>query len=321
MGYYGSWKIDDALTFTVNTHTPSTGAATDADAVPTYRVYEDETATPILTGSMALLDSANTAGFYSEQITLSSANGFEKGKSYNIYVTATVGSIEGTISHNFQMEAEVDANIVSDKTGYALTQAFPTNFSDLSIEVTTGRIDLAKWIGSVPDALSSGKVAADLKLWLAAAPSALNSGAVQADVQRWLNAVVNALSSGNVPADLKLWLTVAPLALAAQRVVSDLGAINGVSAAAVRLALAAGTIVPGTVDITGFTPTTTEFEADDITVAGADHFNGRKLIFTDPALQDQATEITDYVLTGGRGHFTVVALSVAPSDNDTFVIV
>ncbi len=120
MSYYGSWKINDVLTFTVNTHSPTSGAATDADAVPTYRVYEDETATPILTGSMALIDSANTVGFYSEQISLTAANGFEKGKSYNIYITAAVGGTSGTISHDFQMEAEVDANIVSDKTGYSV---------------------------------------------------------------------------------------------------------------------------------------------------------------------------------------------------------
>jgi len=119
MSYYGSWKIDDTLTFSVNTHNASTGAATDADGVPTYRVYEDETATPILTGSMALLDTANTDGFYSEQLTLSAANGLEKGKSYNVYISATVSSVTGTLSHTFQIEAEVDANVVSDKAGYS----------------------------------------------------------------------------------------------------------------------------------------------------------------------------------------------------------
>lgn len=120
MSYLGSWKIDDLLTFYANTTRFDTGNATDADAVPSYRVYEDETATPILTGTMALLDSANTAGFYSEQITLSAANGFEKGKSYAIYIAATVNSIAGTTHHTLQIEAEVDANIVSDKTGYSL---------------------------------------------------------------------------------------------------------------------------------------------------------------------------------------------------------
>ena len=113
MAYLGSWKIDDLLTFPANTHSASTGAATDADSVPAYRVYEDETGTAILTGSMAKLDDASTTGFYSEQITLSAANGFEKGKCYTIYISAAVSSTSGTMSHTFQIEAEVDANTVS----------------------------------------------------------------------------------------------------------------------------------------------------------------------------------------------------------------
>ena len=100
--------IDDTLTFYVNTTRFDTGAATDADAVPSYRVYEEETGTPLLTGNMALLDSANTAGFYSEQITLSAASGFEVGKDYAIYVAATVNSVAGAWSHTFQIAAPVN---------------------------------------------------------------------------------------------------------------------------------------------------------------------------------------------------------------------
>lgn len=147
--YLGSWKIDDVLTFTVNTHTPSTGAVTDADAVPTYRVYEDETGTPILTGSTAKLDDAGTTGYYSEQITLSAANGLEKGKTYTIRMSATVGGVTGAMSHTFQMEAEVDANVVSDKAGYALSSTQTFN--------TTGNItgNLSGTVGSVTGAVGS----------------------------------------------------------------------------------------------------------------------------------------------------------------------
>lgn len=111
--YLGSWKIDDLLTFSVVTHRVDTGALTDADAVPSFRVYEDETGTAIVTGSMAKLDDTNTTGFYSEQLTLSAANGYEKGKSYNIYITAAVNSVTSGTTRNFQIEAEVDANTVS----------------------------------------------------------------------------------------------------------------------------------------------------------------------------------------------------------------
>jgi hypothetical protein len=127
--YLGLREIDDTLTFSVNTHTPSTGAAVDADSAPTYRIYEDETGAAILTGTMSLLDDANTTGFYSEQITLSAANGLEVGKSYNIRVSATVGGVAGSTVFYFGMGAA------------PLTTAdLPTNFDDLAITATTGRV-------------------------------------------------------------------------------------------------------------------------------------------------------------------------------------
>lgn len=107
MSHLGSWHLNDSLTFPAITHA-STGTLTDADAVPSYRVYEDETGTAILNGNMAKLDDANTTGFYSEQIALTSANGFEHGKCYTIYITATVGGITGGQHHTFQIDDDVN---------------------------------------------------------------------------------------------------------------------------------------------------------------------------------------------------------------------
>lgn len=124
--FLGTWQIDDLLTFTVTTHNASTGALTDADAVPAYRVYEDETGTAILTGSMAKLDDANTTGHYSEQLTLSAANGFEAGKAYSIYVTAAVSSVTGGTTRSFQVEAAPSTLTAADVWTYAtrtLTQS------------------------------------------------------------------------------------------------------------------------------------------------------------------------------------------------------
>ena len=114
MSYLGSWAIDDVLTFYANTTRFDTGNATDADSVPAYRVYENETGTAILNGTMSLLDSANTAGFYSEQITLSTANGFEAGKQYVIYKAATVNSVAGASSDTFQIGAKANVAYVND---------------------------------------------------------------------------------------------------------------------------------------------------------------------------------------------------------------
>jgi len=141
MAYLGSWKVDDYVTFCCNTHDPDTGVATDADAVPAYRVYKDETATPILTGTMTLLDSGNTTGFYSERIQLTAASGFEKGKCYTVYIAATVDSDSGTTHHSFQIEAEVDANTISaslnDPTAAAIADA-------VWDETSTGHVSAGK---------------------------------------------------------------------------------------------------------------------------------------------------------------------------------
>jgi hypothetical protein len=91
------------------------------------------------------------------------------------------------------------------------------------------------------------------------------------------------------------------------------------SAAATKLAASSLGIIRGTVDTT-VAPSTTEFECDDITEATADHYIGRIVTFTSGVLLGQSTDITDYALAGGKGHFTVTALTEAPGNNDTLVI-
>ncbi len=139
------------------------------------------------------------------------------------------------------------------------------------------------------------------------------------------------LDAGNLPSDIDAILgdtattipALLPAALVGGRMDSNVSAINNVNAAAIRLGLSANQIIPATVDtVTNtHTPTTTEFQADDITEATADHFNGRIVVFTSGVLDGQATDITDYEAVGGIGQFTVTAMTEAPSNNDTFVIV
>jgi len=102
MGCPASVDIGDNLVFSVTTHDPDTGILTDADSLPTYRIFEDETATPILTGTMSLLDSANTTGFYTELIAVTGANGFEVAKTYTIYIEATVDNDTGGLTYSFK---------------------------------------------------------------------------------------------------------------------------------------------------------------------------------------------------------------------------
>ena len=101
----------------------------------------------------------------------------------------------------------------------------------------------------------------------------------------------------------------------------DVTQIDGDGTAAQNLRLSAGEMVQGTVDTATFTPTATQFEADDITEATAEHFRDASLIWTSGALKQQRTEITAYALVGGKGKFTVAAMTEAPANNDTFIIV
>lgn len=97
--------------------------------------------------------------------------------------------------------------------------------------------------------------------------------------------------------------------------------VNGNANAAARLALAASTMIPGTVDTGAFSATTTEFESSDITTATADFYNGCIIKFTSGALVGQATTITDYAKVGSNGHFTVTALTNAPANAVTFIVI
>lgn len=120
-----------------------------------------------------------------------------------------------------------------------------------------------------------------------------------------LASVLGAAVGASISADIAAVKTVAD----AVQVVTD------------NLAASATTIVSGTVSWDNSNATTVNLWSDDITTAAADHYNGRIIIFTSGTLQNQATDITDYVVDAGEGKFTFTALTSAPADNVTFVIV
>lgn len=123
MGCPSEVEIGDNLVFSITTHDPDTGVLTDADSAPAYRVYEDEdtgTGTAgaglLFSGTMSKLDDANTTGFYTESIACTSGNGFENGRTYTIYIEATVDSDKGGICFGFKAYDQRKSNVkqVSD---------------------------------------------------------------------------------------------------------------------------------------------------------------------------------------------------------------
>jgi len=90
---------------------------------------------------MALLDSANTCGLYSERIQLIGASGFEKGKTDNIYVEARVSSVTDAIALGpFQIEADVSVNSI-ESGGAAGLYTVRKNVAGQSVPIIPLRLD------------------------------------------------------------------------------------------------------------------------------------------------------------------------------------
>lgn len=96
--------------------------------------------------------------------------------------------------------------------------------------------------------------------------------------------------------------------------------IGGSTEAATDLSEMAATKIKGTVTNAGLAPSATVFEASDITNATTDFYKGLTLKFITGALAGQATDVTGYSLVGGRGRFTVTALTGAPANGDQFIL-
>lgn len=96
----------------------------------------------------------------------------------------------------------------------------------------------------------------------------------------------------------------------------DVGEISGSSTAADNLEASTLGIVDGQAQ-TG-TLSTTQMTTS-LTEATDDHYNGRAVLWTSGALAGQASTITDY--TGSTKMLTYDAVTEAPANTDTFVIV
>jgi len=152
--YLGSWAIDNVVYVHKQLSAVTTGAAADGDSVPTWRVYEDNTATPVTTGSFATLNSQT--GFYVAAITLAAAIGYEKGRSYALRTACTVAGIIGADVDSFQIEAEVDANTVSPTLVVTVNGASQTAIVNA---ITAGSIG-AVTLGSTSNAAIAAAVTA-----------------------------------------------------------------------------------------------------------------------------------------------------------------
>lgn len=320
-GFLGRWEIDDLLTFTVNTQVFSTGVATDADSAPAYRIYEDETTTPILTGTMALLDGANTAGFYSEQITLSAANGFEVGKCYNIYISATVSGVVGATSRNFQVEAAPATAAAIGVAGAGLT-AVPFNQAWLSdIRVALSFFEGTADSGTTTTLVDASTIGAGNDAYKGALITFVSGLAVYGQ-SRVVTAFNSATGAFTFAPALTAAVTTETYQLRPWSPDANLTGINSDTTAAGNLAKTTRAIGRGT-STTGGTTTSIPTSAFTPNGAVADQFKGRIITFdadtTTAALRGQSTDITAST-NAAAPVLTVTALTTAPAAGDSFSV-
>lgn len=116
--------IDEVVTFDVVTHNPFTGDVSDADAAPTFAVYEDTTDTDVGVGGN-MTKRTSLTGNYRGSFTASAANGFEAGKWYSVIVSATVVSTAAkTVAMHFMaVPAESSAGVPDVRATSLGTQA------------------------------------------------------------------------------------------------------------------------------------------------------------------------------------------------------
>jgi hypothetical protein len=194
----------------------------------------------------------------------------------------------------------------NDKTGYSLTQSFPSNFSSLGISAGGHISNVDTLTTYTGNTVQTGDAYARL-----GAPAGASTAADIAAVKTDTAAV-------KVQTD-KMTFTVA------NQIDANPLSINGSSTAASNLAKSAADMGRGTCTTGG---TTTSIATSAFSPGGAGivsgQFIGRTMIFdgdtTTAQLRGQATNITANT-SGATPTFTVTALTAGPASGDTFSVV
>ena len=209
--------------------------------------------------------------------------------------------------------SEVLSAIHADVTGLAGSAMRGTDSAALASEVTAARM-------SELDAGTSGKMANQVDI-IETDTTSLNDTKIT---------TTRANNLDNLDAAITTRSTITPAQVNAEvdnALNTDLTTVtltlNSINDVLNNIRGSASAIVPFTVDTTtnSHTPTTTVFQADDITEATADHYNGRLVMWLTGNLKHQFAKVDDYESVGGIGQFTVPAMTEAPANNDEGVLV
>jgi len=279
------------------------GAVANVDLVDTLTTYTGNTP-QTANHTAAIADIPTVAEFNAR--TLAAADYFDPAADTVANVT-----LVATTTTNTDMRGTDNA---------FLAASAPTNFSNMSISVTTGLVDITQTAAdkawstaartvTAPTNITSDGAAINATAGVINTVNLTNTTTTNTDMRGTDNALLAAsinLTAGAVD-------TVTDIT---NQVTADTTAIAGDATAATNLSKSAIGIEPGAA-ITG-TLSTTQMTTN-LTEATDDHYIGRIIIWTSGVLKNQATDITDY--DGTSKLLTYTATTEAPSNTDTFVIV
>jgi hypothetical protein len=138
-----SRKLGDTTTLDFTTHNPSTGSVSDADALPTCEVFEDDNDTAIL--SPIVTKRIGKTGDYRLSIEATVGNGFDVGKTYNVIASATVNSTSAKSRVGiFVLDSKRNADMNDLSQLQILSDATP--FQGSKIATLAGDVWDAVWV-------------------------------------------------------------------------------------------------------------------------------------------------------------------------------
>ena len=104
--------LDDSLQFSIAVHDPDTGAKSNADSAPEYKVYDNSEIDVVVdSGTMSRINSSTLTGFYIAELLCSPTNGFTDSADYTICIEAEVNSIVGGITYGFTVYEKIEIAI------------------------------------------------------------------------------------------------------------------------------------------------------------------------------------------------------------------
>jgi hypothetical protein len=102
------YNLNDTLLIAVVCNA-SSGGKTGPDADPTFAIFEEGNASPVMTGTLLVVSGYTDLYWY--LATLSNANGFHDGKQYTVYVGGAVGSVNVSDIGTFKIDwPPIDVN-------------------------------------------------------------------------------------------------------------------------------------------------------------------------------------------------------------------